>query len=320
MVRSRTYRAAQGFTLIELLVVVAILALLISILLPAVQGARRRGRATKCLANLHVLGHGVSIYATENRDAMPPSRLPKLDDCNAFAEIFGQRKYRPTVVAMTSVSVSVPPFRDPRACKTETDIEGEPGDQQNYAYAVYVCPSVPEWTDERNGAYGWNYQFLGNSRNNVQGEAESGYKNWPVLLGQIRDPARTVAMADCMGTAASYAPMARGEYGNNARDYERYGSEGFNLDPPRVDPIDGEMANFRHPPQSRTAVHPRHSGRGNVMWLDGHVVAMTLEELGYKTGPEGEVAFGDNLDDQEASNAQWTGNGKDLPWTPDWTP
>ena len=60
-------RRRQAFTLIELLVVVAIIALLISILLPALQGAREQGKRGLCLANLKNIGTGMQSYSTEDR-------------------------------------------------------------------------------------------------------------------------------------------------------------------------------------------------------------------------------------------------------------
>ncbi len=59
---SRTQRA---FTLIELLVVVAIIALLISILLPSLQAAKNRGKAVKCASNERQLGLGLTYYVHE---------------------------------------------------------------------------------------------------------------------------------------------------------------------------------------------------------------------------------------------------------------
>jgi hypothetical protein len=69
--------------------------------------------------------------------------------------VYGRHKFRPTFLTMMSGAVGVPPFDDPQACKGVQDMHGEPGDQQNYSYRGYVCPSVPNWTDERNGSYGY---------------------------------------------------------------------------------------------------------------------------------------------------------------------
>jgi prepilin-type N-terminal cleavage/methylation domain-containing protein len=63
-------RSRKAFTLVELLVVIGIIALLISILLPALSKARRTAQSAKCLANLHSLGGAMMIYAAENRGAV----------------------------------------------------------------------------------------------------------------------------------------------------------------------------------------------------------------------------------------------------------
>ncbi len=73
---SRTARSAwtSGFTLVELLVVVAVIALLIGLLLPALGKAREAGRELKCASNIRNVGQGVTIYTTST-EVYPMSYL-----------------------------------------------------------------------------------------------------------------------------------------------------------------------------------------------------------------------------------------------------
>lgn len=67
-------RLATGFTLVELLVVIGIIALLISILLPALSKARSAARMSQCLSNHRQIMLAMNLYANENRGFIPPQR------------------------------------------------------------------------------------------------------------------------------------------------------------------------------------------------------------------------------------------------------
>ena len=60
--KSRVGMAAKAFTLIELLVVVAVIAILASLLLPAMSPAKESGQSARCKGNLRQLGLSLAMY------------------------------------------------------------------------------------------------------------------------------------------------------------------------------------------------------------------------------------------------------------------
>jgi prepilin-type N-terminal cleavage/methylation domain-containing protein/prepilin-type processing-associated H-X9-DG protein len=64
-------RSRQGFTLVELLVVIGIIAILVSILLPALNRARDKARAVQCASNMRQIFLACQMFAQENRDRLP---------------------------------------------------------------------------------------------------------------------------------------------------------------------------------------------------------------------------------------------------------
>src|SRR6195952_30235 len=75
-------RRRQGFTLVELLVVIGIIALLISILLPALNRAREQARSVQCLSNMKQIGTAFVMYTNAYKQRYPRPGVDGLkEDC-----------------------------------------------------------------------------------------------------------------------------------------------------------------------------------------------------------------------------------------------
>ena len=72
----------SAFTLVELLVVIGIIALLISILLPALNKARQAAQTVVCLSNLRQMGLAIQMYSSDNKGCIPSTDFTKGSDPN----------------------------------------------------------------------------------------------------------------------------------------------------------------------------------------------------------------------------------------------
>jgi prepilin-type N-terminal cleavage/methylation domain-containing protein len=87
------HERGHGFSLVELLVVMAIIAVLVALLLPALSGAAGRARQTKCLANCQQIGIALLTYGESNKTWLPvmptPAGAPTLDNQSVYGGLAG---------------------------------------------------------------------------------------------------------------------------------------------------------------------------------------------------------------------------------------
>ena len=287
----------RAFTLVELLVVIGIIGVLVGILLPVLAKARESANAVKCESNLRQLAMMWMMYSQQHHGVAAPGIPPLLPAPSTNLYWVGNgEQYRPRWYALCGGVARVPPFARPSSNRNSMNT-------MRIDNPVFLCPSVPDWTNNRNHAYGYNYQFLGNMRLKRAGR----YINFPVQTSRLR-AAETVLATDAMGTAAGKPKTGRIYYRDDGADVlTALGNHGWALDPPRLTATSDYADMNTRSPENRTAPDPRHSKRANAAFCDGHVESLTLQQLGYVVNGDGSVA----ASGAGTTNRQFSGTGQD---------
>lgn len=236
----------SGFTLVELLVVIGIIALLISLLLPALNKARDSARMTACASNMRQVGQAFGMYQSEHKQVLPAGYV-HYPDGGSVAGASWDVMVQPYVgqAHQTTAAVKVPVMLCPND-RVEKVTWWPEGERKSYVMlrSEGNRPGSPTWTQ-----LGLGQRII------ASGQAVPGYGpgRW-IKPKDLRRPAETILLAE------------------SPRDTNVM---------QRIDRAEVWMLNTVNRPYDmengpRFTLH--RGGKYNWLFADGHVQALTPQE------------------------------------------
>ena len=231
---SRAVHRRRGFTLIELLVVIAIIALLMGILMPALQRVRKQARTVYCLSSLKQIGIAMTAFAFDNEDIIPRALDHKVKWLLVFMPYLGTEYSHATDYREVDI------YQCPSFPRNGIGSNGHSNSEQTVDYVVNA----------------WDMKdpdLTGGEKGNQQDE--------PTKISNVKSPALRIYLAD--NEAGEWRPIVRDRY--ELDDMSRFNilDVWSSTHLPASDRGSGNL--------HRRIAQSRHRGDGcNNLFFDGH--------------------------------------------------